>query len=108
MRRPRTIDRLRSKRTVYEDRGAAADKAIARIDATLAQTDSASGKKVLTELKEDWKSHRADATSRLQLVKGQLERLLAPGQDDGWSLIVALRLNSRHPPHAHAVPRRAG
>ena len=89
--RPRTIDRLRSEQTVYEDRVAAADKAIAKIDATLAQTDSASVKKVLTKVRQDWKSHRADAASRLQLVKGQLERLLAPGQDDGRTWIVSLR-----------------
>jgi hypothetical protein len=89
--RPRTIDRLRSEQTLYQDRVAAADKAIAGIDATLAQTDSAAVKKVLVSLRQDWKSHRADAASRLQLVKGQLERLLAPGQDDGRTLIVALR-----------------
>jgi hypothetical protein len=89
--RPRTIERLRSERTIYEDRVSEADKAIARVDATLAQTDSPAVKKVLTELREDWKSHRADAASRLQLVQGQLEHLLGPEANDGRGVLAALR-----------------
>jgi hypothetical protein len=88
--RPRTIERLRSEQIVYKDRLEAADKAIAKIDETLAQTDSAPVKKVLTELKKDWKSHRADAESRLQLIEGQLKRLLSPDEDDGRSLMAAV------------------
>lgn len=89
--RPRTIERLRSEQTVYEDRLETADRALARIDETMGQTDSAAVKKLLEGLQEDWKSHRADAASRLQLVRGQLERLLAPEDNDGHGFVAALR-----------------
>jgi hypothetical protein len=89
--RPRTIERLRSERAVYEDRLEAAEKAIAEIAEKLAQTDSADVKKVLTGIRQDWKSHQADVESRLQLVNGQLERLLAPEDSDGHELVVGLR-----------------
>jgi len=89
--RPRTIERLRSERAVYEDRLEAAEKAIAKIDEKLAATDSADVKKVLTGIRQDWKSHQADAESRLQLVNGQLERLLTPEDSDGHEFVVGLR-----------------
>jgi hypothetical protein len=57
----------------------------------MGQTDSAAVTKLLEGLREDWKSHRADAASRLQLVTGQLERLLAPDESDGRGFVAALR-----------------
>ncbi len=89
--RPRTIERLRSERAVYEDRLEAAEKAIANIDEKLAPADSADVKEVLARIRQDWESHQADAESRLQLVNGQLERLLTPEDSDGHEFVVGLR-----------------
>ena len=50
--RPRTIERLRSERAVYEDRLEAAEKAIANIDEKLAPADSADVKEVLARIRQ--------------------------------------------------------
>jgi hypothetical protein len=89
--RPRTIERLRTELAVYQDRLQTADRALMRLDEALGQADSASLKKALTELKQSWTSRRADAESRLQLVGGQLERLLSPDSEDSREILAALR-----------------
>ncbi|MCG6860139.1 MAG: hypothetical protein LJE70_02455 [Chromatiaceae bacterium] len=89
--RPRRIERLRGEQAVYEDRLETADKAIASLDETIAQTRSDAVKQALSEHRKDWASHRVDVQSRLQLVNGQLERLLAPEASDGQEIVAALR-----------------
>jgi len=89
--RPRMIERLRSEQAVYEDRLETANVALARLEESLAQADSATLKKTLTELKADWTSRREDISSRLHLIEGQLERLLAPEGGAGDGVLAAIR-----------------
>lgn len=89
--RPRTLERLRTERALYERRVETADRAIARIEQTLETTEARGLRKAMEALLEEWQSHRADADSRLQLVSGQLERLLAPEEEPGAGIIEAVR-----------------
>lgn len=89
--RPRAIERLRSEKALYSDRLELADEAIARIDELLGATESEAVREVLQSLASDWKSHRADAQSRLQLVETELERLLAPEPDSSASITEGVR-----------------
>jgi ribosomal protein S15P/S13E len=88
--RPRTIERLRSERAAYQARLAMADRAIARIRQTQAQTDAEAVQEVIRSLEQDWQSHRADIASRLQLIETQLGRLLAP-EDEGAGVTETVR-----------------
>jgi len=88
--RPRTIERLRGEREIYQARLAMADRAIARIEQTQAQTDSEAVQEVIKALEQDWQSHRADIASRLQLIETQLNRLLAP-EDEGAGITEIVR-----------------
>jgi hypothetical protein len=87
----RMIERLRSEQAVYQDRLETANAALAGLDASLAQADSATLKTALTELKADWTSRREDVSSRLHLIEGQLERLLAPDPGAGDDVLAAIR-----------------
>lgn len=89
--RPRKIERLRSEQSLYEGRLATADRALARLDETLQQADTARLRAPLTELKDDWTSHRADAISRLHLTEDQLARLLTPEEEAGAGIVAGLR-----------------
>nr|MCU0254833.1 hypothetical protein [Acidobacteriota bacterium] len=89
--RPRMIERLRSEQAVYADRLETANAALARLEESLAQADSAPLKKTLTELKADWTSRREDINSRLHLIEGQLERLLAPDAISGGGVLGTIR-----------------
>jgi len=89
--RPRTIERLRSEQALYEDRLETADRAIGRIQQALDQTDSTAVNKFLTRLLKEWQSHRADAESGLQRVDGQLQRLLAPTEDEAPRVVAAVQ-----------------
>lgn len=89
--RPRMIERLRSEQAVYADRLETANAALARLEESIAQADSAPLKKTLTELKADWTSRREDISSRLHLIEGQLERLLAPDAISGGGVLGAVR-----------------
>jgi hypothetical protein len=89
--RPRMIERLRSEQAIYQDRLETANVALTRLAASLAQADSATLKTALTELKADWTSRREDVNSRLHLIEGQLERLLAPDAGAGDGVLAAIR-----------------
>lgn len=88
--RPRTIERLRSEREIYQERLETADRALAKIGQTQANTDAEAVQEVLKSLEYDWQSRRADAESRLQLIDTQLERLLAP-EEDGRGITEVVR-----------------
>jgi hypothetical protein len=88
--RPRTIERLRSEREIYQERLETADRAIAKVGQTLAKTDAAEVQEVLRSLEQDWQSRRADVESRLQLIETQLARLLAP-EEDGEGITETVR-----------------
>lgn len=88
--RPRTIERLRSEREIYQERLETADRALAKIGQTQAKTDAEAVQGVLKSLESDWQSRRADAESRLQLIDTQLERLLNP-EEDGEGVTEVLR-----------------
>jgi hypothetical protein len=88
--RPRTIERLRSEREVYQERLAMADRAIAKLAKTQADADAESVQEVLKSLQQDWQSRRADAESRLQLIETQLDSLLAP-EEEGEGITETVR-----------------
>jgi predicted nucleic acid-binding Zn-ribbon protein len=89
--RPRTIERLRSEQELYQDRLKTADRAIGRIRKALDQIDSPAVNKSLKTLLQEWQSHRADADSGLQRVDGQLQRLLAPSEDEAPRVVAAVQ-----------------
>jgi predicted nucleic acid-binding Zn-ribbon protein len=89
--RPRTIERLRSERTLYENRLQTTDEAIAHIEHTLATVKEPSVKKALQTTLEQWQDHREEADSRLQRINAQLERLTAPNERSNQRLTLTLQ-----------------
>ena len=90
--RPRTIERLRSERTLYENRLETADAAIAHIEQTLATVEDPTVQKALQTTLEQWRDHREEAMGRLQRINTQLERLAAPpGEPTGKRLALTLQ-----------------
>ncbi|MGF1615785.1 MAG: hypothetical protein ACFCVA_18265 [Gammaproteobacteria bacterium] len=88
--RPRTIERLRSEKLLYQERLEVADRAIAKIGENLAKTDATRIQDALKSLDKEWQSHRADAESRLQLIDTQLQHLLDP-EEEGPGLTDLVR-----------------
>ncbi|MDG4554753.1 MAG: hypothetical protein P9E24_10995 [Candidatus Competibacter sp.] len=89
--RPRMIERLRSERTLYENRLQTANAAVAHIEQTLAAAEGATVKKALQATLERWQDHRKEAESRLQRINAQLERLAAPGEPTGKRFALTLQ-----------------
>ncbi len=89
--RPRTIERLRSERTLYESRLQIADAAVAHIEKTLAAAEEPIVKKALQTTLERWQDHREEAEGRLQRINAQLERLAAPGAPTGKRFALTLQ-----------------
>ncbi|CDH43560.1 hypothetical protein [Candidatus Contendibacter odensensis] len=89
--RPRTIERLRSERTMYQNQIQTADAAMAHIEKTLMTMEDPVVKKALKATLEQWQSYQEDASSHLQRINIQLERLAAPTQEPGQGLAVTLQ-----------------
>ena len=89
--RPRMIERLRSERTLYENRLQTTDEAIAHIEHTLATMKEPPVKKALQTTLEQWQDHREEADSRLQRINAQLERLTAPNERSNQRLTLTLQ-----------------
>ena len=89
--RPRMIERLRSERTLYENRLQTTDEAIAHIEHTLATVKEPPVKKALQTTLEQWQDHREEADSRLQRINAQLERLTASSERSHQRLTLTLQ-----------------
>jgi hypothetical protein len=90
--RPRLMERLKSERTLYEDRLQVAESAIAELEKTEAEIKTPTVDKALKALLEQWQDQRESAESRLQRINAQLERLTAPTEkQQGKGLLVTLQ-----------------
>jgi hypothetical protein len=89
--RPRLMERLKSERSVYEDRLQIANSAITELEKTISQTQKSLVKKSLNTLLEQWIDQRESAERRLQRINTQLQRLTAPSDEQGKELITKLQ-----------------
>ncbi len=88
--RPRTMERLRSERTVYENRLEVINAALAQLEKTQAEVNAPVLDKALKNLFDQWQDQRESAESRLQRINAQLERLAAPDERQGKGLLATL------------------
>lgn len=86
--RPRIMERLKSERTLYENRLQVATTAIAHIEKIQADITTPPVNKALKMLLNQWQDQRESAESRLQRINTQLERLAAPRKQQGKELLV--------------------
>ncbi|HRW48472.1 MAG TPA: hypothetical protein P5333_13185 [Caldilinea sp.] len=89
--RPRTIERLRSEQTVYQNRIETTDAAITYIKETLTTIEDPVVKKALKATLEQWQNSQEDASSHLERIHAQLERLTTPSQESGQGFVVTLQ-----------------
>ena len=89
--RPRIMERLKSERTLYENRLQVAEAGIAELEKTQAQIKAPLVDKALKDLLGQWQDQRKVAESRLQRVNAQLERLTAPSEKRGKGLVATLQ-----------------
>jgi predicted nucleic acid-binding Zn-ribbon protein len=89
--RPRAIERLRSERTVYQNRLETTDAAIAHIKEISTTIEDPVVKKALKATLEQWQNHQEDTSNHLERIHTELERLTAPDQDVGQGFMVALQ-----------------
>lgn len=89
--RPRVMERLKSERTLYENRLQAAEAGIAELEKTQAQIKAPLVDKALKDLLEQWQDQRESVESRLQRINAQLERLAAPSENRGKGLVTTLQ-----------------
>lgn len=89
--RPRLMERLKSERTVYENRLQIASAAIAELEKTRTQAKTPSVNQALKVLLGQWQDQRENAESRLQRINAQLERLSAPVEAQGKGLAATLQ-----------------
>ncbi|MGB5063269.1 MAG: hypothetical protein WBQ37_05845 [Candidatus Competibacter sp.] len=89
--RPRMIERLRSERTLYENRLQTTDEAIAHIEKTLTMVKESPVKKALQTTLERWRDHREETESRMQRINAQLERLTTPSKQSNQRFTLTLQ-----------------
>lgn len=89
--RPRIMERLKSERTLYENRLQVTESAIAKLEKTQAEIKVPTVDKALKALLEQWQDQRESAESRSQRINTQLERLAAPSEKHGKGLVATLQ-----------------
>lgn len=88
--RPRAMERLRSERTLYENRLEAINAALEQLEKIQAEITAPSVDKALKTLFDQWQDQRESAESRLQRINAQLERLATPDERQGKGLLATL------------------
>ncbi|MDQ5908880.1 MAG: hypothetical protein QG599_973 [Pseudomonadota bacterium] len=88
--RPRTMERLRSERVLYEERLQVANTAMERLKQTQETVKASTVNKAVKTLLDQWEDQRDSAASRLQRINTQLERLAAPDEQQGNGLVARL------------------
>ena len=88
--RPRTMERLRSERAIYENRLEVINAALEQLEKTQAEINAPSVDKALKNLFDQWQDQHESAESRLQRINAQLERLAAPDERQGRGLLTTL------------------
>lgn len=89
--RPRTIERLRSERQLREGRLRLADRTLTRLNELRQGVQDPEVLAELDAVQQRWQTYREETAGRLEATRAQLERALAPREDEDAGIVAGLK-----------------